>query len=76
MRGGGGGASALKSSARQLASELAERASAHARDPTYRSPFAVERHERLGNPVLRHITPPQLGGKLDDITVVVGVVSE
>lgn len=42
-------------------------------DPDYRSPFAVERHERLLNPIMQRLTRPT-GGKMDDVTAVVGVV--
>lgn len=59
--------------AQQLAAELAARAHQHSQDPTYRSPFAVERHQRAVHPALRNILQP-VGGKPDDITVVVGVV--
>ncbi|GAB4817901.1 hypothetical protein N2152v2_004947 [Parachlorella kessleri] len=67
-------ASSLDHAAHALAAELAQRAHQHAQDPTYRSPFAVERHERVVHPFVRSITKP-LGGKLDDITCVVALLA-
>lgn len=64
--------SALQGVCNQLAKDLAARAFMHSQDPTYCSPFAVERHEQLVNPFVRNLTKPA-GGKSDDITVVVGV---
>ena len=68
-----GGSPSLDDAAHALAAELAQRAHQHSQDPTYRSPFAVERHERVVHPFVRSITKP-LGGKLDDITCVVALL--
>ncbi|GAB4813840.1 hypothetical protein N2152v2_000886 [Parachlorella kessleri] len=67
-------AAALQAAAQQLAEQLALQAHSLAQDPTYVSPFAVERHERATSPFVRALSKPA-GGKLDDVTVVVGVVS-
>ena len=65
---------AVERAAHDLAAELAQRAHQHSQDPTYVSPFAVERHERVVHPLVRRFTQPT-GGKLDDVTVVVGLLS-
>ena len=65
---------ALERAAQDLAAELAQHAHQHSQDPTYVSPFAVERHERVVHPLVRRFTQPT-GGKLDDVTVVVGLLS-
>jgi len=60
--------------AERIAGELAEKAAAHSQDATYPSPFASERRENMMPSVLRGVLRSKpLGGKLDDITVVVAV---
>lgn len=63
----------VAAAAAELASELAAAAHAHSCDPTYRSPFAVERHER-GVAGLAGLLLGPMGGKQDDVTVVVSIV--
>jgi hypothetical protein len=63
----------VEAAAAELASELAAAAHAHSRDPTYRSPFAVERHAR-GVAGLAGLLLGPMGGKQDDVTAVVSIV--
>ena len=59
--------------AQRLAQQLAGTAHRQSTDPTFVSPFAVERNERAAAEELV-VVVDAVGGKQDDVTVVVGVV--
>lgn len=59
--------------AHAAAAELAQRARARSRDPSCVTPWGVRRQEGVANRVLRALTPTA-GGKVDDVTVVVGII--
>lgn len=61
--------------AEQLALLLARAAHRQSVDPTFRSPFAVERARRAAAGEAGGMLLPDIGGKQDDVTVVVAVVA-
>lgn len=65
---------AMQAAAARLAESLAAAAARNAGDRRYRSPFSHERHERMAPPLMRAMLRAPPGGKLDDVTCVVGLV--
>lgn len=74
----GGGLWARQEDAEGAAAEVAARlvaaAAANSTDPSYRSPYAAEKHERLAPALLRGLTGGATGGKPDDVTTVVALI--
>eukprot|EP00198_Chlamydomonas_reinhardtii_P010923 XP_001700260.1 predicted protein [Chlamydomonas reinhardtii] len=66
-------AATAQPAAQQLAATLANTAFRHAQDPSFRSPWAVELANQPDATWLQRLFPR--GGKMDDITVVVAVVT-